>query len=234
MSPIGSVGRSVRGRRLPDEAEIIEHWSVDDLSAGFDEWVGRESGYVLDNFGSSYIEDGINGNPSVLTDGVDDFLVNDNDIDLGSIDAEITFVAAFEPLSPDQGYIFYQAESGTFSNQEFSLFWDGDLDLGLAGEENSLNASQEPTIISATFSRPDLSGTVGTNGDELEGNVGDIDRDDPYGFYVGARGDDDNDITASAVHFEGYIGDIYVAKGENIRAYRELTEANADKYSIET
>ena len=218
------------GVAIPDS--VVAHWAADDLSSGFDEWVDRESGFVLDNFGSTYLEDGINGNPSVATDGLDDFLVNNNDIDLGSVDAEITFVSVFEPLSSDIGYIFHQADSATFGNQEFSLFWDGDLVLTLGGSENNLNGSQEPTIASATYSRPELSGTVGVNGAEIDANVGDIDRDEPYGFHVGARGDDENDPTATDVHFEGRIGDIIVAEGRSIDDYRQINEFLSNKYGI--
>jgi len=223
---------------IPDS--VIAHWAADDLEDGFDEWVDRESGLMLDNFGASYTTDGINDNPSVFFDGVDDFLLgpDEDELDLTSNEAEVTVGVVYEYQSSDIGYMMYMADSTNFTNQLFSMFFDGGLDdvrLGTASNENFGVGDEvnEPHTVATTYSRLDEDGTIGINGAETDANVGgESDRGVDHGLYVGARTADEDDETATTVHWEGLVGDIIVAEGRSIDDYRAINDYLGDKYGI--
>lgn len=234
MSPIGSVGRSVRGRRLPDAIpdSVVAHWAADDLSSGFSEWVDRESGFVFNNNGATYVEEGVNGNPSIDLDGVDDYLLNTS-VDLESGTTEKTVCIVYEPLTVEQAYLLYQADTNQFGGQAFSMFLTDDTDefqTVLGGSRNQLGngGASEPHISSATFSKPDASGAVGANGDEINVDVGGETGED-QGLFLGGRSDFSG---GSAVNIHALVGDIIVAEGRSIDDYRQINDFLSDKYGM--
>ena len=220
MSPIGSVGRSVRGRRLPDAIpdSVIEqtdiHFDAMDADSVVTSdglvtaWNDQQGVHDLDTASASdYASEGINGHPAILFDGVDDYLEN----------------TAYSNTQPLTTFLVIQLESTTgrqriyddSSSKNVITWWDaGNWGIFLGGDVGT--GSTDSTIQQLTSVMDGGDTKLREEGVQTLSGSGDAGSDFD-GITVGARGEGTDD------YWNGYIGEFRVVDGtlstEDIEQY---------------
>ena len=162
MSPIGSVGRSVRGGRppipeLPTE-DIVHRYDAREISAddgdSVSTWVDQTGNDNLTG-NASYAELGINNNPSIEADGVDDEYNLSGDPLYGK-SGTYTFAIVIEPFDPTN-------DDGLFGDTRSGLrleFTDGGFALTHSDETSITNfgslEADTPTILVVSYDGSDV------------------------------------------------------------------------------
>jgi len=162
MSPIGSVSRSVRRHRppitgLPTE-DIVHRYDAAEISAddgdSVSTWVDQTGNDDLTGH-ASYAELGINNNPSIEADGVDDEYGLSGAPLYGQSGA-YTFAIVIEPFEPTN-------DDGLFGDTSDGVrleFEDGEFNLTHSGESGFSNfgsvEADTPTILVVSYDGSDV------------------------------------------------------------------------------
>ena len=203
MSPIGSVGRSVRGRRLPDaipDSEDLHAWYPFNVyessqTSNFDDESGN--GHDLDN-GSITGMTTIDGRQAGEFDGIDDEVSSSTFSDIKP--ATVFLVVDMAADQQDQAIVGFDTDSavlvayGVNSEDEWEL--NTDRNLIASGSDHTA------TVLTGVFAGND-DGLLRQDGSEIVSGTSISARNIEF-VNLGSRGDD------RSLFYEGAIGEMVV------------------------
>lgn len=169
MMPIGSVRAGVRGRRLPDEAEVpdsaIAQYDATKLSLNDGDAVLTWPDAVNDNDlaanGNPLYQSNVqNGNPVVRGDGADDFL----DVDIPNVSAPFTFAIVIP--TADQSDDFRPMYRSDSQHASTGFFWDGRWRFISNGNTSDNGGSTSPPVILLGYQKSNGDVVIRENGTE--------------------------------------------------------------------